>query len=59
MIMKMNSKQWEFSQHLQYKFDDFKDIRKYTGHSIGEMFLKTDPTKFKTLQAKWEKEGWE
>tara|TARA_R110000824_G_scaffold132465_2_gene294999 strand:- start:728 stop:913 length:186 start_codon:yes stop_codon:yes gene_type:complete len=61
--MKMNSKQWEFSQHLEYKFDDFKDIKKYTGHTIGEMFLKINPAKFKALQKKWEqanaKEGWE
>jgi len=61
--MNMSRKEWEYSQHLNDKYDEFEDVKKHLGYTIGEMFMGIDSTKFKTLQTKWEqakaKEGWE
>ena len=61
--MKMNRKEWEYSQHLNDRYDEFEDVKKHLGHTIGEMLMATNPTKFRKLQTEWEeakaKEGWE
>ena len=63
MIMKMNRKEWEYANYLNDRYDEFEDLKKHLGYTIGEMFMATDPSKFRALQNKWEqaiaKEGWE
>jgi len=61
--MKMNRKEWEYANYLNDRYDEFEDIKKHLGYTIGEMFMATNPSKFRALQNKWEqvkaKEGWE
>tara|TARA_B100001250_G_scaffold409997_1_gene435530 strand:- start:13040 stop:13216 length:177 start_codon:yes stop_codon:yes gene_type:complete len=44
--MKMTSNEWEYTTHLQERFDEFGEIKKVTGFTIGEMFMAVDNPKF-------------
>ena len=54
--MKMTSREWEYSTYIQNTFDEFGEIKKLTGFTLGEMFMMVDNVKFADQVEKYHKE---
>jgi|TARA_Y100001970_G_scaffold272540_1_gene369399 hypothetical protein len=52
--MKMTSNEWEYTNYLQETLDEFGQIKKVTGFTIGEMFMAVDNPKFEKEVKKYQ-----